>query len=221
MKKNNLKEFVDLIKLYKAVTLEEIKNINLVKKAFINKAQMLTGYGDPAVCTLCVSSDTCDECAWRVLTNHVCYDNRKNGKTYNAISNAKTDENLLKAFKSRAKHMKKVLRKKILNFKAFKELIKHYESITIKDIVNVEDIRKHCNVATQLTGFGDTSTCSLCVDIDRSKNCKGCAWVMLTGSQCNLDKNGKTYNAIYFAKSDKSLLKAFKKRAKYIRKILF
>ena len=61
-----------------SITLEEIKNPGLPSSAHF-KAQTLTGYGDPAVCTLCVSSDTCDECAWRVLTNHVCYDNRKNG----------------------------------------------------------------------------------------------------------------------------------------------
>lgn len=111
------------------------------------------------------------------------------------------------------------------NLKEFKELIKKYESITLEDINNANISEYDSNdspfgrfKAEELTGFSSLG-CTLCVPI--KVNCSLCVWEGLDNNfPCCDGDNEPTYNNIYYAKDDEQLLKAFKERAKYMRKVL-
>jgi len=108
------------------------------------------------------------------------------------------------------------------NLPEFKALIERYESITLEDIEsNYFIIFDAITIANKLTGYGKTPTCTLC---QAAKNewdmvdCSLCVYGDKVG--CTLAENKKTYYAISEAESPKQLLKAFKARARHMRKIL-
>ena len=72
------------------------------------------------------------------------------------------------------------------NIHAFKALILKYESIT-QDMINGCDSDSNESIAEQLTGFGGTQTCTLCIsakkqndnhhwDKDGNYFCNNCIW---------------------------------------------
>ena len=115
------------------------------------------------------------------------------------------------------------------NLEEFRKLIKRYESITLKEIkkaaVSLAVIFSGWfgkSKAKALTGFGSGETCTLCIAVEeyRKERCKECCWFHLTKHKCNEGDNWKTYSKICNADDEKKLLKAFKARAKYMRKVL-
>lgn len=118
----NLKEFKALIKRYESITLKEIESIslgsskNIYFKRAIRVAEALTGFGDKNKCSLCIAiAEDCTICVWASGIFYKrgyrlpCAD-KNNAVTFDNFWNAKTNEDLLKAFKARAKRMKAVLK---------------------------------------------------------------------------------------------------------------
>lgn len=93
----------------------------------------------------------------------------------------------------------------------FTFLAKRYDTITIEEIEDAYlslDIWNPSAIANKLTGFGNSSTCSLCTNI---LFCKQCYWVQCTGNYCN---DTAYYHDIKKAKDKHELLNIFKLRAK-------
>ncbi len=110
MKPKNIKAFRKLVERYETITLEEIEKKNKSGLSVHLLANKLTGYGACGTCKLCKASKSmfiqvnCDECVYGYEFGCIYH---KNSKTYNAIENAKTTKQLLKAFRNRAKHLRK------------------------------------------------------------------------------------------------------------------
>lgn len=105
------------------------------------------------------------------------------------------------------------------NIKEFQALVKRYETISLNEIEENWDEEYPVNTAKQLTGYGSNSTCSLCKVINASAwgyECDDCVYGYSYGC-VNLD-NEKSYIAILNAKTPIGLLRAFRKRAKHLRK---
>jgi hypothetical protein len=119
MKKNpkNIKEFNALIRKYETITLEQIEDSwnEMSYPDGGDVAEDLTGFGSLSNCTLCKGAgvkekEDCWKCVYyrnRKETFLFFCNTGKNQKTYEAIENAYTPEDLLKAFHKRAKHMRK------------------------------------------------------------------------------------------------------------------
>jgi hypothetical protein len=115
------------------------------------------------------------------------------------------------------------------NVKEFQALIERYESITLKEIDEQYDetMTGHYN-ARYFTGFGTFATCSLCEATNGKgeygyRNCEYCVYndVSLCNNDnygCNSQVNEKSYDKIDKASTPKELLKAFRARAKHLRK---
>ena len=104
------------------------------------------------------------------------------------------------------------------NIKEAKELVLRYESI------DLEEIRKAFHMeydpALELTGFGDSSKCSLCVvRADTRPRCRTCIYGATKWSGLGWVNGAslKTYNRIAEASTPVKLRNAFKARARYIR----
>lgn len=110
----NLDEFIDLIKRYESITIEEIKsNYNTTEK-FNSRviASRLTGFGWDATCTLCkVIAKRCNKCIYSTYYDYSDYDDQycTFDSTYYNIKNSNSPEQLKEAFEKRAKFMRKVL----------------------------------------------------------------------------------------------------------------
>ena len=103
------------------------------------------------------------------------------------------------------------------NLKEFKELILRYEGITLEDIENVSgEIFYGNDVSNKLTGHGASTSCSLCIAVERV--CESCVYGKRFA--CIKLNNQETYDAIDEAESQKELKAAFQNRAKHMRKIL-
>ena len=114
MKPTNLPEFKALIKRYKSITLEEIENIWVVDVAYT--AYKLTGFGSSNTCTLCIAAkDNCDKCVYRHKHTYARCNTHDNHLSYDAIYNARTPQELLNAFRERAKRMEEILTELNLN----------------------------------------------------------------------------------------------------------
>lgn len=102
-----MEAFIKLIERYEAITLEEIREA--FEKAR-HPANCLTGFGDPHTCTLCIFYYThlCEECPWVKLTCEKCGIGA-NAYSYKKISFALAPEELLAAYRARAKYMRSVL----------------------------------------------------------------------------------------------------------------
>ena len=115
------------------------------------------------------------------------------------------------------------------NIKEFKALVERYESITLNEIKEQYDetMSGYYN-AKYFTGFGTFATCSLC-EATKGKgkygyrDCGYCVYNDVSlddngGCGCNSQVNKKSYDKIDEAATPKELLKAFRARAKHLRK---
>ena len=125
MEPENIKAFKDLIERYENISLEEIekewKSLNAWRGCIDTGediAPELTGFGSQTTCTLCRAvHECCTKCVYfrkRREDFMFCCNTGRNAKTYNAIENAETPEELLKAFRKRAEHMKKAYSKYLI-----------------------------------------------------------------------------------------------------------
>lgn len=110
----NLDAAKELVKTYESVTLENIKDNYYDALPFDGGriASHITNFGTVG-CSLCESirdlyNTKCRLCIY--LKPHACY-GYENEDTYFAIDKAKTPEELLKAFKDRAEHIKEIIKK--------------------------------------------------------------------------------------------------------------
>lgn len=107
MKPKNIKEFKQLIERYESITLEEIEEKGVYPG-------LLTGFGTINNCRLCekinVYADNCKGCVYYEVTNskYACNVDRTY-ETYNAISSAENANDLLQAYRNRAKYMRQIL----------------------------------------------------------------------------------------------------------------
>lgn len=101
------------------------------------------------------------------------------------------------------------------NIPEFITLIKRYESITLEEVEsNYEGgIFSGYDIANRLTGFGNTSTCSLC--LATCHNCIECVYGKNKG--CVKGIFAKSSDDIENSDSPKELLNAFRNRAKVLR----
>ena len=111
----NLPEFKALIIRYETITIEEIEQHDM-------QIQKLTGFGSPFSCTLCVAVDklfgnnNCKYCVYYASTKRQmsCFKGI-NRKTYDGIDNHEENDykanELLTAYRNRAKHMRSILKK--------------------------------------------------------------------------------------------------------------
>jgi len=102
-------------------------------------------------------------------------------------------------------------------------LMGRYETITLEEIQEVwrDD---GLSYARALTGFGETSTCTLCLTrkVDNrcwTDSCDGCFWGDMPTGHCNAGSSHKTYLAIRMAHTPRELFNAYRERAKYMRKV--
>ena len=110
MKPKNLKEFKALIKRYESITLKEIEEVFDDTYIYTNDpANRLTGFGS-SKCPLCKKINVFNECNGCVYTISRGCLKGINKETYNAIENADTSQELLNAFRARAKHMKTLIK---------------------------------------------------------------------------------------------------------------
>jgi hypothetical protein len=102
-----MKVFIDLIKRYETITLEEIQ------EKWETMGNAITGFGSPSTCTLCHEYmdpvDGCLPCPWVSLTGHTC-SGFKNSHTYSDIYDVGNVLDLLTAYRKRAEYMKQVLK---------------------------------------------------------------------------------------------------------------
>ena len=120
MKPQNIKEFKALIKRYESITAEEIEDSRDNWGEI--RHDRLTGFGNASTCSLCkpCMNDKlvdCAKCVYAININYTgqgCYPCiSRDGVTfctYNDIDEAYTPEELLLAYKARAKHMRGILK---------------------------------------------------------------------------------------------------------------
>ena len=105
----NLKEFKALIIRYESITIEEIENALKDVDDIIDAAKALTGFGYEDTCSLCLAVEMdCKECVYG--SDSVCTLG-ENERTYDNICFAITSQELKKAYKARAKHMRSLINK--------------------------------------------------------------------------------------------------------------
>ena len=110
------------------------------------------------------------------------------------------------------------------NIKEFVKLMNKYESLTLEEIksewkkIGTPQAYGGC-VARNLTGFGNSSTCTLCLCINQV--CKLCVYGTTNYPPeygCISDRHTKTYDDIDNAKTPIQLRNALRRRAKHMRK---
>lgn len=111
------------------------------------------------------------------------------------------------------------------NLKEFKKLIERYETIELDEIKTEWKHQKDLhgdneyvgyNTVGKLTGFGSTSTCTLCQAVKTDfVHCGDCVYGESFG--CVNDGNEKTYVKIENARTPKGMLTALRNRAKHLR----
>ncbi len=112
----NRKEFEELIQRYESITLEQINDVWVDNQIRSDAANKLTGFGG-SNCTLCLSvNKVCRDCVWSTgqrddFISCISNTNRNIGDSYLNIQYPKTPENILSAFKVRAKVMRNHIKK--------------------------------------------------------------------------------------------------------------
>lgn len=118
------------------------------------------------------------------------------------------------------------------NIEAAQALVKRYNTITLSEIKKMWKKLKDDyfgpldgkDIATQLTGFGDPSTCTLCKSV--KAKCNKCIYQIELGCGDDTENRyiskpvAKTYSAIKHAKGPIFLQRAFRNRAKVIKSVL-
>jgi len=102
----NIEAFQKLVERYETITIEEIKEI---REEY--PAEILTGFGSRATCSLCLSvNEDCSKCVYgknkESEINYNCVVGN-NSKSYERIEEANTPHKLFNAFRNRAKHLRK------------------------------------------------------------------------------------------------------------------
>ena len=106
-----------LVRKYRSITLEQLREIEGTKEFFCEygrvKARKLTSFSSPLDCPLCVAAiNDCSKCIYGEHDDcYKCCYSGENKQTYFDIVNAKTDEELLIAFKNRADHIESIINK--------------------------------------------------------------------------------------------------------------
>ena len=120
----NSEEFKKLILRYESITLEEIEecweNIKYFNICFADVKRKLTGFGSTGSCVLCkgyycVGEISCN-CLYARNKDTVSCLKGKHKPTYDAIYYANDSEDLLLAYKNRAKHIREILKSWNINF---------------------------------------------------------------------------------------------------------
>jgi len=114
----NLNEFKKLIERYESVTLEEIEKVWFIQGSLT--ANQLTGFGKIHTCPLCGYKGgkftLCKDCVWAYNNEGIRCMNGANGYTFRAIKFAENPEELLQAFRMRAKRMRERLMELGINY---------------------------------------------------------------------------------------------------------
>lgn len=115
------------------------------------------------------------------------------------------------------------------NLKEFKELILLYESITVEK-VEIAKVKLEIawpvttgRILKELSGFGSTLTCKLCLAIVNTfliSTCEDCIWKKETNKICSSGLNFHTYNNMTLAKTNQEIVDACYARAKYMRSVI-
>lgn len=124
------------------------------------------------------------------------------------------------------------------NLKAAKELVKRYESITLKEVKDMWYMHMPNKmmesydqlggiakgfIARELTGYGVSTTCTLCKAVAtklKIPECHSCIYTKITHHSCITGINKKTYSSIRHSNTPKGMLSAYRKRAKYIAQLI-
>ncbi len=111
------------------------------------------------------------------------------------------------------------------NLKEAIALAERYETITLEEIkackAPFQSYKGFDSVsarARKLTGFGGPTTCTLCIAVD--DNCHRCIYPSSALVMDCLTKHNKTYQAIDNACCSRDLLRAYRKRAVVLRKLI-
>ena len=114
MNMDNMNAAEKLLKRYETITLEEIEEC--FKSHKHSSARKLTGFGSVRTCTLCVDVNLlCNKCIYNILEDSPEYGWKCNRgslkRTYFKIHNSNTPEDLLVAFRQRAKLLRFIIRR--------------------------------------------------------------------------------------------------------------
>jgi len=108
------------------------------------------------------------------------------------------------------------MKKNVKNLPEFKALIERYKTIPLEEIKGAfKSNRITFDVKAKLTGFGKTTSCSLCLPITNLWTCYGCIYTGPTGCTRH-----KTYGGISSARDPESLLAAYRARAAYMETLI-
>lgn len=116
-KPENLKEFKNLLERYRTITLEEINEVwESTNHDSDDTLKALTGFGYATTCNLCnVIDRNCSKCIWsrgrECKSPYSPFWCVNNSKTYNKIEHFATPEELLLAYRNRAKYMIQFLKR--------------------------------------------------------------------------------------------------------------
>jgi hypothetical protein len=107
------------------------------------------------------------------------------------------------------------------NIKEFKKLIDVYKSITIDKIKSTKKNKDWAFFGaakmSNLTGFGENTTCPLCKAVF---DCSECIYVIKTDDSCDDCNNRESFTKIKWSKNSKQLYDAIQQRIKRMEYIL-
>lgn len=121
----NLREAKMLIRIYRDVTLEEVKKEHYDDEGYSAEIDeipnILTGFNHPSSCKLCKpvinsydrvydNPKLCIGCIYMETTGSQCF-NGENKETFEAIENVETEEDIINAFQARANHIESLIKK--------------------------------------------------------------------------------------------------------------
>lgn len=117
---------------------------------------------------------------------------------------------------------------KAVNEKEFQSLIEKYDSIGIEELKGYKfPTEPYWESLKLITGFGSTSTCTLCKKVEKVEdylNCDACVYGVVHGLKdsdhyCCDDDNMPSYDNIYYADTFDLLLEAVKNRAEHMKSV--
>lgn len=116
-----------------------------------------------------------------------------------------------------------------MNINAARKLLEKYQSITLDELTKVWldlELDNGCeiqgaDVLAEITGFGCTSTCTLCQEakslkVDGEFFCNHCIYSIHGYPSIDMLCIDHTYDAIVDAKTEKQLFEAIQNRIKYL-----
>lgn len=106
------------------------------------------------------------------------------------------------------------------NLKEAKELLEKYKSITLEQLEKVYgevDLKWGDGVLNKITGFGQTSSCTLCLAVNEV--CENCIYSFRIQER-SVPCLDNIYNEISKAKNAEDLFVAIQKRISYLTKVI-